>query len=90
MKITRLLTTLLALACSLQAHVVDVANFGIVPGKDVTFEVNQLVESLKDEENVTLHFPAGQYEFYPENAFEQYRAVANHDAWPSLCSATKT
>lgn len=71
--------SLLVLACSLHARVVDVSQFGIVPGKDVTLEVNTLVQSLQHEENVTLHFPTGQYDFHPENAFEQYRAVANHD-----------
>lgn len=70
---------LLLLAGTLPARVVDVSQFGIVPGRDVTLELNTLVQSLRNEENVTLHFPTGQYDFHPENAFEQYRAVANHD-----------
>ncbi len=74
-----LLIGLFASICTLQARVVDVSKFGIVPGKDVTLEVNALVDSLKNEEGVTLNFPTGQYDFYPENAAEVYRAVANHD-----------
>ena len=70
---------LLSLSVILQARVVDVSHHRIVPGKDVTLEVNNLVQSLKGEENVTLYFPTGQYDFHPENALEQYRAVANHD-----------
>lgn len=61
------------------AQIVNVSEYGIVPGRDVTFEVNQLIQSLKGKEGVTLFFPKGQYEFYPENALEKYRAVTNHD-----------
>ena len=58
---------------------INVADHGIVPGKDVTFLVNQLIESVKDKPGVTIFFPKGQYDFHPENALETYRAVANHD-----------
>lgn len=58
---------------------INVADHGIVPGKDVTFEVNQLVESIRNESDITLTFPKGQYEFYPENGTEIYRAISNHD-----------
>ena len=75
----RLILILLFTACTLQARIIDVSEFGIVPGKDVTLELNDLVQSLQEEENVTLYFPEGQYDFYPDNAFEVYRAVANHD-----------
>lgn len=78
MKSNTCLALLLA-TCALHARVIDVSQFGIVPGKDVTLAVNTLVQSLKEEENVTLHFPTGQYDFHPENAFETYRTVANHD-----------
>ncbi len=62
-----------------QARVINVADHGIVPGVDVTFKLNNLMASIKDEQNVTLKFPKGQYDFYPENAVEKYRYVANHD-----------
>jgi hypothetical protein len=65
-------------ACA-QNKTVNVADYGIKPGKDVTLEVYQLLNSLEGKKNVTLFFPKGQYEFYPENAFETYRAVTNHD-----------
>ncbi|MCM2374342.1 sulfatase-like hydrolase/transferase [Aporhodopirellula aestuarii] len=67
------------LVAPLEAKTINVADHGIVPGKDVTYAVNQLLESVKDEAGVTLVFPQGQYDFYPENAIEMYRAVANHD-----------
>ncbi|NJB83543.1 alpha-1,3-galactosidase-related protein [Wenyingzhuangia aestuarii] len=61
------------------AQVINVSEYGIKPGKDVALEVNELIASLKGQKGVTLFFPKGKYEFYPENAFEQYRAVTNHD-----------
>ncbi|WP_366185816.1 right-handed parallel beta-helix repeat-containing protein [Flavobacterium ovatum] len=64
---------------STNAQVINVSDYGIKPGKDVSLEVNQLIKSLEGKKNVTLFFPKGQYEFYPENAVAQYRAVANHD-----------
>ena len=64
---------------ALQAETINVAKHGVVPGKDVTWPLTQLIESLRDRTDVTLVFPQGQYEFYPENALEMHRAVSNHD-----------
>lgn len=61
------------------AREINVAEHGIVPGQDVTIELNQLIDSVAGEENITLKFPKGTYDFYPDNAFEIHRAVANHD-----------
>lgn len=61
------------------AETINVGDHGIVPGHDVSIEINQLIESIKDKEDVTLFFPKGRYEFRPENAVEAYRAVTNHD-----------
>lgn len=66
-------------ALTLRAEVVSVADHGIFPGKDVSAEVNRLIESLEGREDITLYFPKGHYEFYPEKAVEKYRAVTNHD-----------
>ncbi len=62
-----------------EARAINVVEHGITPGKDVTLEVNRLCQSLAGQSNVRIVFPRGQYEFYPENAIEKYRAVANHD-----------
>lgn len=62
-----------------RAETINVADHGVVPEKDVSFEVNQLIASIKDKSDVTLYFPRGRYEFRPENAVETYRAVTNHD-----------
>ena len=69
----------LLLAQLVGARTIDVSEHGIVPGKDVTFELNALIESVADQEGVTLLFPKGTYDFHPDNAFEEHRAVANHD-----------
>lgn len=78
-RIQILFLMLLAFAINTNAQKINVADYGIEPGKDVTLEVNQLIEFLKGKKDVTLFFPKGQYEFYPENAIEMYRAVTNHD-----------
>lgn len=75
----RHLLSILLIVCTVQARVIDVSEFGIVPGVDVTMKVNDLVRSVKNEANVSLHFPEGQYDFYPDNAEEIYRTVPNHD-----------
>lgn len=62
-----------------KAEVINVADHGIQPGKDVTLEVNHLIESLKGKKGITLFFPKGEYIFYPENAVESYRRVSNHE-----------
>lgn len=69
----------LMLMLQAKAQVINVADYGIKPGKDVTLEVNKLITSLKGKKGITLFFPKGKYDFYPENAVEQYRAVTNHD-----------
>jgi hypothetical protein len=51
-----------------------------VPGEDVTLKINRLIASFEGRPDVTLVFPKGQYEFYPENAVEAHRAVTNHDS----------
>lgn len=78
-KILLCLCTLVLLIPSVNARVINVADHGIVPGKDVSFQLNNLLESVKNEADVTISFPKGQYDFHPENAVEAYRYVANHD-----------
>jgi len=57
----------------------NVADYGIVPGEDASYKLNLLIEEISNEANATIVFPKGQYDFYPENATEKYRYVANHD-----------
>ncbi|WP_075590127.1 alpha-1,3-galactosidase-related protein [Labilibacter marinus] len=73
------LALILCLSVGLRAELINVVDYGIKPGVDVTLEVNTLIESLKGRKDITLFFPKGKYEFYPENATEQFRAVTNHD-----------
>lgn len=74
-----LLLLALAVTSFSKAREINVADHGIVPGKDVTLPVYLLLDSIKDEAGVTLKFPKGTYDFYPENAYEEFRAVTNHD-----------
>jgi hypothetical protein len=68
-----------ALVLLADARIINVADHGIVPGQDATATINLLLESVRNEADITLVFPKGQYDFHPENALEVYRAVANHD-----------
>ena len=70
---------LLIMSQVVQARTINVADHGIVPGKDVTYKLNELIESVKSEAGVVLSFPKGQYDFYRQEAVEHYRYVANHD-----------
>jgi hypothetical protein len=82
MKTRNLIITMFALVPLMQlvdAKTINVADHGVVPGKDATLPLARLIESLQGDEGVTLVFPKGSYEFYPENAREQHRAVSNHD-----------
>ncbi|MEM0965852.1 MAG: right-handed parallel beta-helix repeat-containing protein [Verrucomicrobiota bacterium] len=62
-----------------QATVIDVSEHGVLPGLDSTFALNRLIEGIGGQSGVTLFFPKGIYEFHPENAREEHRAVSNHD-----------
>jgi hypothetical protein len=76
---TSMLCLSILCAQSAGARVINVADHGIVPGKDVTYPLNRLIEAVQNEPDVTLVFPKGQYDFHPENAVEVHRPVANHD-----------
>ena len=79
---TKFFISTLILICLLgteKAEIINVKDHGIEPGRDVTIEVNRLVESIKGKKNITLFFPKGRYIFYPENAMEKFRSVTNHD-----------
>ena len=81
---TKIAVLLLVFASALvsitgRAETIDVSKHGITPGADVTYRLNRLIESIGTQNDVTLFFPKGRYDFYPENAIERYRAIANHD-----------
>ena len=64
--INKLKLVLIATVFSLpyaKAETINVANHGIIPGKDITYKLNLLIEKLKDQENIVLSFPKGQYDF---------------------------
>lgn len=61
------------------AREINVSDHGVVPGEDATYALNKLIRSVRHETGVTLVFPKGQYDFYPENAAERFQSVSNHD-----------
>ena len=62
-----------------QENTIDVGEHGVVPGADATQPLKKLIASIAGKPNVTLTFPKSRYDFYPDNAVEIYRAIANHD-----------
>lgn len=78
-RILVLLATLTLLTNVAIAKIYNVADFGIFPGEDASYKLNLLIDKIKNESGATIFFPKGQYDFYPENAVEKYRYVANHD-----------
>ncbi|MBT8037021.1 MAG: right-handed parallel beta-helix repeat-containing protein [Verrucomicrobiae bacterium] len=62
-----------------EAKTIHVADHGVIPGQDATLALTRLIHHIDGEKNITLVFPKGTYDFYPENASDQYRAVSNHD-----------
>ena len=74
-----LLGLVAALSSNSHSDEINVSDHGVVPGEDATFALNQLIHSLQGRSNVTLKFPKGRYDFFPENGFEIRRSVANHD-----------
>ena len=79
MKIIHLFCLATLFASSLFARVINVSEYGVTPEKDSSLALFELIQEIQDESDVTLFFPKGRYAFRPENAFETYRAVSNHD-----------
>jgi hypothetical protein len=53
---------------------IDVSDYGITPntGMNTSVEINRLIEGL-DDEAVTIVFPKGRYDFYPDSSyFKEY------------------
>ncbi|RUA10267.1 MAG: alpha-1,3-galactosidase B [Flavobacteriia bacterium] len=51
-------------------NIIDVSQRGILPdtGENITVQINRLIEGLNDEP-VTIRFPKGRYDFYPDSAY---------------------
>ena len=79
LRLSVLFVATLLVAHSVCARTINVADHGVVPGKDATLALTRLIQSIDGKDNITLLFPKGNYDFYPENAIEKYRAVSNHD-----------
>ena len=59
------------------AKVINLADYGLTQGQDMTPVIRGLLESNK--ENLKICFPKGTYHFYPDEAFGKYHAITNHD-----------
>ena len=63
---------------------INVSDYGIFPNtkKSITLEINQLIESLKNEP-VIIVFPKGRYDFFPDSSyFKPYFETNTYDVNP--------
>lgn len=72
--------------CNVQENIkkIDVNDFGISPNtkQSITSSINKLIEGLNDEP-VTILFPKGRYDFYPDsNYLRQYYESNTYDVNP--------
>ena len=61
--------------------VTNIKNFGLEPNtkEDGTFCVLKALEYCKTNNETTLLFPKGEYEFWPDLAYEKLYCISNHD-----------
>jgi hypothetical protein len=64
------------IGCTVESKIklIDVSDYGITPntGMNTSVEINRLIEGL-DDEAVTIVFPKGRYDFYPDSSyFKEY------------------
>ena len=63
------------------SHALDLSSFGLKPGsgQDATPAVRAALEKCKASQVRTLTFEPGRYDFWPDQAAEQYGFVSNND-----------
>lgn len=72
-------------SCSNTPSVYNMADFGVKPNtdEDVAPLVEKAIEKIKSErkssEHITLVFPKGTYNFYPEKSAKKEYFISNHD-----------
>lgn len=63
-----------------EAAVLDMAAFGAkADGSDTTPSVRAALDEARRSKATKLTFPPGRYDFWPENATEQYLFISNND-----------
>lgn len=82
-----LFAVVLLIGCKKQfdQSVIDVTEFGIVANNNesITGKINRLIEEIKDAVPVTIIFPKGRYDFYPDsNYFREYFETNTYDVNP--------
>jgi len=66
-------------AASMSARTLEAVDYGMRAGEDATPALRRALEACRAEGADVLQLPPGRYELHPEQAFEQYRAISNHD-----------
>lgn len=66
-----------------EMKVLNVKDYGIFPGvkeRKNTWYLRKMVEECEYQEATEIFFPAGEYHFYPDYAYEETLCISNHDA----------
>src|SRR6187402_3948080 len=58
---------------------IEVSEYGVIPNtfSDVTANVKKAIEACRDKPQTTIHFPAGRYDFWPDQAEETSYYITN-------------
>ena len=61
--------------------IINIKDFGLEPNKkqDGSFSVLRAMQYCKTNKNTTILFPKGEYEFWPDLAYEKLYCISNHD-----------
>jgi hypothetical protein len=74
------LSLLVQLGAAAAAEVLNIAAFGAKPdGSDATPYVRAALEKIRQGNGHKLIFPPGRYDFWPDQAEEQYLFISNND-----------
>jgi len=76
-----ILSILSAVCVAISSHALELSSFGLKPGsgQDATPAVRAALEQCEASHARTLTFEPGRYDFWPDQAVEEYGFVSNND-----------
>ena len=79
-----IIPVIMSCAGNQELRIIDVSDHGLKPntGESITASINRLIEDL-DENPVTIVFPKGRYDFYPDSGYlKHYYETNTYDVNP--------
>lgn len=92
MKRLSLIISLLCFSIWTQAQILNVSDFGIKPNTffDVTESIQQVINASSENENTTIVFPKGRYDFWPDKAEKREYFITNTSSETDCPSKVKS